>query len=144
MKNKIEMELELGSDSDSNSDSDSEPELNIEMILEELRVVRNHDKLQLLETDYSNFKKIGWDYKSLQNGCNLKKYTIVFEYFKIGGKERMFIKDIFRSDDNLIKVLNLSFYGRANSPQETVFYKQEICIKFDSKWKLEVFESNPI
>lgn len=69
------MELDL------DSNSDPEPELNIEMILEELRVVRNHDKLQLLETDYSNFKKIGWDYKSLQNGCNLKKYTIVFEYF---------------------------------------------------------------
>jgi len=56
----------------------------------------------------------------------------------------MFIKDIFRSDDNLIKVLKLSFYGRSNRPQEIVFYKQEIYIKFDSKWKLEVLESKPI
>ena len=138
MKNKIEMEL------DSNSDSDSETELNIEMLLEELRVVRNHEKLQLLETDFSNFKKIGWDYKNLQNGCKSKKYTIVFEYFKIGDKKRMFIKDIFKFHSKLETALKFSFYGKVNSPREIVFYKQEICIKFESKWKLEVLESKPI
>lgn len=139
MKNKIEMELD--------SDSESESELNIEMLLEELRVVKDYEKLQLLKTDFSNFKKIGWDFKSLQNDYNLKKYIIVFEYFNIGDKKRMFIKDIFRFDNRLNTALKLSIYGKINlqeSEKEIVFYKQEICIKFDTKWKLEVLECNPI
>jgi hypothetical protein len=117
------------------------------MLLEELRVVKDYEKLQLLETDFSNFKKIGWDFKSLQNDYNLKKYIIVFEYFKIGDKKRMFIKDIFRFDNRLNTALKLSIYGKINlqeSEKEIVFYKQEICIKFDTKWKLEVLESKPI